>query len=252
MAHLCISLSCSCIPSGLIRRYVSDDEKRILERSEDAGSRDDSHQWTEGPGNEKGGAMLIHNIVRTWRTIVACGIFAAVLLVPAAPVGAGQDGFTSPLIIPAAEFEASGVESLGTLDRFSTTYGYVSVVSDDYTCLMAPVYLPSGSTITKFEAAVNDLVVENPGSPATCPHFYPDVEVELMSTHMDDNIYPQDTHVVTHASVTSTQDNGQTHIVTDTTISEPFVNNLQQVYWVRVYVCGQFEGFQGVRIHYEE
>ncbi len=196
--------------------------------------------------------MLIQNIVRNWRGIVACSFGAAILLAPSIPAGAAEDGFTSPLIIPAAEFEASGVQSLGTLDRFSTTYGYVSVVSDDYTCLMAPVYLPSGSTITKFEAAVNDLVVENPGSSATCPRFYPDVEVDLMSTHMDDNIYPQDTHIVTHGSVTSTQDNGQMHIVTDSTINEPFVNNLQQVYWVRVYVCGLFEGFQGVRIHYEE
>jgi len=196
--------------------------------------------------------MLIQNIVRNWRGIVACSFVAVILLALSIPAGAAEDGFTSPLIIPAAEFEASGVESLGTLDRFSTTYGFVSVVSDAYTCLMAPVYLPSGSTITKFEAAVNDLVVENPGSAATCPRFYPDVEVELMSTHMDDNIYPQDTHVVTHASVTSTQDNGQMHIATDSSITEPFVNNLQQVYWVRVYVCGQFEGFQGVRIHYEE
>ena len=39
---------------------------------------------------------------------------------------------------------------------------------------------------------------------------------------------PQDTNVITHASVNSTLNTGQTHIVADTTINTPFVNNLQQ------------------------
>lgn len=184
--------------------------------------------------------------------VARCCLVAAVVTVVAALPAAAFDGFTSPLIIPAADFEASGVWSYGTLDRFDDTYGYVYATADELTCLMAPVYLPAGVTITKFEAAVADLVVANPSSASTCPRFYPDVEVDLMSTHMDDNIYPQDSHVVTHASVTSQVDNGFMHIVSDTSITEPFVNNVQQVYWVRVYVCGQFEGFQGARIHYEE
>jgi hypothetical protein len=45
---------------------------------------------------------------------------------------------------------------------------------------------------------------------------------------------------------------GQTHVVWDTTIDTPVINNLQQIYWVRVYVCGQFQAFQGVRIFYKE
>ncbi len=165
---------------------------------------------------------------------------------------AAQDGFTSPLIIPAAEFESSGFDSWGTLDRFSSSHGYVYAVSDSLTCVMAPVYLPNGVTITRFEAAVADLVSYDPGSTSTCPRFYSDVEVHLMSNHMDDNLYTQDTHAITHASVKSTQNDGFTHIVADTTITSPTVNNLQQLYWVRVYVCGLFQGFQGVRIHYEE
>ncbi len=176
----------------------------------------------------------------------------ALALASAGPAEAGEDGFTSPLIIPAAEFEATGVWTYGTLDRFSATYGFISAVSDQLTALVAPVYLPMGATITKFDAAVSDLVSYNPSSPSTCPHFYPDVEVDLMSNQMDDNLYPQDSHPVTHASVSSQINTGQLHIVSDSTIVEPFVNNLQQVYWVRVYVCGQFEGFQGVRIHYTE
>lgn len=182
--------------------------------------------------------------VAVW--LVAC------LVLGSSAVFAGEDGFTSPLIIPAAEFEASGVEAFGTLDRFSTTYGFVTGSIDDYTCLMAPVYLPDGATITRFEAATSDLVVQNPGSSATCPRFYYDVEVDLMSTYMDDNVHPQDSQVVTHAAVTSSQDNGQMHVSADTSITEPVVNNLTRLYWVRVYVCGQFQAFQGVRIHYEE
>jgi hypothetical protein len=177
-------------------------------------------------------------------------ILAALLLV--APRGSeAQDGFTSPLIIPAAAFEASGVQSLGTRDRFSETYGYIYSGTSDYTCVMAPVYLPNGAQITRFEAAVADLVSYNP-SGTGCSRWYPDVEVELMSTHMDDNIGAQDTNIVTHASVTSTLNTGQKHVVADTTIDTPWVNNLQQVYWVRVYVCSQFQNFYGVRIHYKE
>jgi hypothetical protein len=69
---------------------------------------------------------------------------------------------------------------------------------------------------------------------------------------MDDNIGPQDTLLVTHASVTSTLNTGQIHIAADSTIDTPFVNNIQQLYWIRAYVCGQFQAFQGVRIFYEE
>lgn len=185
------------------------------------------------------------------RAITTWTIAVVLLMCLPGSVGAG-DGFTSPLIIPAAEFEASGVWDYGTLDRFSDSHGYIYAVSDELTCVMAPVYLPNGAEITRFEAAVSDLVAYNPDSSSTCPRFYDDVEVELISNHMDDNIGAQDTQVVIHASVSSNQNNGQTHVVADTSIDTPFVNNLQQIYWVRVYVCGLFQGFQGVRIHYEE
>lgn len=179
-------------------------------------------------------------------------VLAALGLLSPGTVQAGEDGFTSPLIIPAAEFESSAVWTYGTLDRFSDTYGYYYAASDELTSIMAPVYLPWGATITKLEASMFDLVSYNPGSTATCPHFYPDVEVELISNHYDDNAYPQDTHTITHAQVSSTINTGQLHIASDTSIVEPYVNNLQQIFWVRVYVCGQFQGFQGVRIHYTE
>lgn len=187
------------------------------------------------------------------RNSLVIGVFAAALILGLPGMTCAQGGgFTSPLIIPAAAFESSAVDSLGTLDRFSDSYGFITSMPDQVNCVMAPVYLPAGVQITKFEAAVADLVSYNPASTASCPRFYPDVEIDLISNHMDDNIGAQDTNVVTHASVTSTLNNGQTHIVADTTIATPFVNNLQQIYWVRVYVCGQFQTFQGVRIHYEE
>jgi hypothetical protein len=179
-------------------------------------------------------------------------VFAAMLVAGPATVWAGEDGFTSPLIIAAAEFEASGVQTMGTLDRFSTTYGFVTGSVDDRTCVMAPVYLPNGVTITRFEAATADLVAQNPGSSATCPRFYYDVEVDLLSNYMDDNLYPQDTQVTTHASVTSTLNTGQMHVSADVTIVDPVVDNLQRLYWVRVSLCGPFHAFQGVRVHYEE
>jgi hypothetical protein len=194
---------------------------------------------------------LLHRLV--WWGARAIGILVVALAMSLAPSAqAGEDGFTSPLIIPAADFESSAVWSTGTLDRFIREYGFWSSVSDELTCLMAPVYLPWGATITRFEAATWDLVIYDPGSSFACQRFYPDVEVDLMSTHMDDNIYPQDTHVITHASVSSTLNTGHIHISTDSSIASPVVNNVQQVYWVRVYVCGQWQGFQGVRIHYTE
>ncbi len=195
------------------------------------------------------------SITSIWKLLRSGGVVAglsAMALALAVPVVHAGDGTMSPLIISAAEFESSAVDSSGTLDRFSETYGFYTATPDDLTCLMAPVYLPNGATITRFEAATADFVVYDPNSSSTCPHFYPDVEVELFSNQLDDNIYPQDTHVIVHASVTSTQDNGQTHISTDTSIDTPWVNNIQQIYWVRVYLCGQFETFQGVRIFYEE
>ena len=186
------------------------------------------------------------------RRRLVVGVLVAVLAITVPFVARAADGFTSPLIIPAADFESTAVWNMGHRDQFSDAYGFVTSDDDDLCSLMAPVYLPHGATITRFEAAMTDLIAENPSSTYTCPRFYPDVEVDLMSNHLDDNIYPQDTHVVTHASLTSTLDTGQLHIAATTAITEPYVNNLQQMYWVRVYVCGVWQGFQGVRIHYEE
>lgn len=185
---------------------------------------------------------------------LAVWVVAAVALLGATGDALAQGGgFTSPLIIPAAEFEHSGLDADTRSDRFSEAYGFVTTVTTTFqTTVMAPVYLPNGVTITRFEAAVADLIVENPSSASTCPRFYPDVEVYLMSTYYDDNVYPQDTQIVTHASVTSQLDTGQTHIVADTSIATPVVDNLNRMYWVKVSFCSQIETFQAVRIHYEE
>ena len=37
-----------------------------------------------------------------------------------------------------------------------------------------------------------------------------------------------------------------------TTIASPTVNNLSTAYFVTVYMCGPFQAFQAVRIHYTE
>lgn len=187
-----------------------------------------------------------------WCRLAAFTVVAALWIGFSGTAWAQGDGFTSPLIIPAAEFESSAVDSWGTLDRFSNTYGHFYATSDDLTCLMAPVYLPNGATITRFEGAFADLVNYNPDSTSTCPKFYPNVEVELVSNQYQENLYAQDTHTITHAYVTSIINTGQIHVTADSTIDTPYVNNLQQIYWVRVYVCGSFQNFQGVRIFYEE
>jgi len=194
--------------------------------------------------------MLIHHTLRKGGTagLVVCALAALVFVAPGA--AEAQDGFTSPLIIPAAEFENTGLWSMGTLDRFSDSYGFVYAESGELTSLMAPVYLPNGVTITRFEAAMADLVSYNPSSSSACAKFYYDVEVELYSTRYGSD--PQDSFFIEHASVTSQLNTGQTHIVADTSIDTPLVNNLLQMFWVRVYLCGQFETFQGVRIHYRE
>jgi len=196
--------------------------------------------------------MSIHRTLRKGGAhgLVGCAVAALLLVAPG--WAEAQDGFTSPLIIPAAEFEHTGVDDLTRSDRFSESYGFVSTVSTTtQTTVMAPVYLPNGATITRFEAAVADLVSYNPDG-SGCPRWYPDVVVDLKSNHYDEVPYPQDSNVVTHASVTSQIDTGFTHITASTSINTPVIDNLNQIYWISVSFCSQFQTFQGVRIHYEE
>ena len=64
----------------------------------------------------------------------------------------------------------------------------------------------------------------------------PDVQVVLMSNEYDDISAPEDSDVVIHASVTS-NDNYYIEVFSDTTIVEPYVENLFRIYWVVVYSC---------------
>ena len=168
----------------------------------------------------------------------AGAVFLAVALLAlgAGPVAAG-DGWTSPLVIPAADFENSGVYP--SEDNFYDSDGYFTGRSRDL-YMVAPVLLPEGVTITRFEAAMTD--IGGCGS-------NPDVQVDLVSNEYDDILNPPDTNVIVHATVFS-DDNLTMEVFSDTTISSPVVQNLWRFYWVRVYSCGLFQSLQAVRIHY--
>jgi hypothetical protein len=101
---------------------------------------------------------------------------------------------------------------------------------------VAPVQLPNFATITRFEAALVDI--------GDCPSVN-DVLVELRSVNYGTGIE------TVHASLTSA-DNGNMEIFADSSISSPAVNNLSSAYFAVVYMCGPFQAFQGVRIHYTE
>ena len=70
----------------------------------------------------------------------------------------GNELSSSPLIIPAADFSSDGYLPGSTL--FSFAGGYTAGVGANKVqgggCLKAPVYLPSGASITSFAAYVSD------------------------------------------------------------------------------------------------
>jgi len=162
-----------------------------------------------------------------------CCALSLVLLALAAPTGA-QESWQSPLLIPAAEFENSGVYPVE--DKFYDVDGYFSGRENRVLTMVAPVQLPMYATITRFEAAVVDI--------GDCPSVH-DVQVELRSVNYG-------TGVETVHSTVFSADNGNMEIFADTTIASPTVNNLSHAYFAVVYMCGPFQAFQGVRVHYTE
>jgi len=170
--------------------------------------------------------------LRRGETIVCCTLLLVVMAV-AAPVGA-QGGWQSPLVIAAAEFENDGVDPLE--DNFYDSDGYFSGRADQALTMVAVVKLPNFATITRFEAAMVDI--------GDCPSV-PDPIVELRSVNYDSGM------PVLHASVVA-NDNTNMEIFVDTSIASADVNNLTQAYFVVVKMCGPFQAFQGVRVHYTE
>jgi hypothetical protein len=47
-------------------------------------------------------------------------------------------------------------------------------------------------------------------------------------------------------------DNMIMDVFADTTIADPVVNTLDRAYFVVVYMCGQFQAMQAVRVHFTE
>jgi hypothetical protein len=156
-----------------------------------------------------------------------------VIMAIAAPAGA-QEGWQSPLLIPAAEFENSGIFPFE--DNFYDSDGYVSGSTNTNLTMVAPVHLPNFATITRFEAAMVDI--------GDCPAV-PDVQVQLRRVNYgtgDDSLL----------AMVNSNDNMNMEIFADTSIADATVNNLSHGYFAVVYMCGAFQGFQGVRIHYSE
>jgi hypothetical protein len=165
-------------------------------------------------------------------TVVLCTL-SLVIMAVSAPVGA-QGGWQSPLLIPAAEFENNGVDPLE--DNFYDVDGYFSGTGDQELIMVAVVRLPNFATITRFEAAMVDI--------GDCPTV-PDPIVELRSADYGSGA------PILHASVIA-NDNPNMEIFADTSIQDGYVNNLSRAYFVVVKMCGVFQGFQGVRVHYTE
>jgi hypothetical protein len=170
--------------------------------------------------------------LRRGGTIVCCPLLLVVMAV-AVPVGA-QESWQSPLLIPAAEFENTGVYP--EEDNFFDTDGYFNGRNNQVLTMIAPVQLPNFVTITRFEAAMVDI--------GDCPALN-DVEVELRRVDYGSGSESLMASVISN-------DNMNMEIFADTTIVNPSVNNLSHAYFVVVYMCGQFQGFQGVRIHFLE
>ena len=77
-----------------------------------------------------------------------------------------------------------------------------------------------------------------------CPSV-PDVEVELRSVSFSTGAS------TLHASVIS-NDNMTMEVFADSSIADPVVNTLDRAYFVVVYMCGQFQAMQAVRVHFLE
>ncbi len=161
--------------------------------------------------------------------VIAC--LTALLLAPAA----WSADWSSPLIIPAADFENSGV--FPTSDHFVSVDGYTTGVGTNITTMMAGVYLPWFSTITRVEVALWDL-----GACGGLDHIEADLKSFSLSTVNS---------TTTHASVAG-DGNVNLEIFTDDSITDPIVDNLNSGYFIQVRMCGEFQGFQGVRIYYTE
>jgi hypothetical protein len=65
-----------------------------------------------------------------------------------------EAAYSSPLVIPAADFTSDGTFPSGY--RFDATLGYLRGTGVLGTCLMSPVYLPHGATVQEVNASVYD------------------------------------------------------------------------------------------------
>lgn len=162
-------------------------------------------------------------------TVMIC--LATVLLASAA----WSAEWSSPLIIPAADFENSGV--FPTSDNFTAADGYTTGVGTNITTMMAGVYLPFFATITRVEVVLWDF-----GACGGLDHIEADLVSFSLSTVNS---------TTTHASVAG-DGNVNFEIFADDSITDPIVDNLDRGYFIQVRLCGAFQGFQGVRIYYTE
>jgi hypothetical protein len=119
-------------------------------------------------------------------------------------------GYTSPLVIPAADFRSDGLAPGGYTFIFVTGY----MVGSTGNCVMAPAYLPNGATVYQFWASAYD------NDPAN------DLGVELHRV----NNYNGAQNVM--ASVTTTGQSGAIQSLSDYVITNPLVVYPDYSYYV--------------------
>jgi hypothetical protein len=77
-----------------------------------------------------------------------------------APAAATSGNYSSPLVIPAADFSSSGANPGNTFfffgDEQNPNGGYVRGIASGVGCLKAPAYLPDGGLVDSFYAYVYD------------------------------------------------------------------------------------------------
>jgi hypothetical protein len=143
-------------------------------------------------------------------------------------------GWRAPLVISAADFRSNGN---GREAFYFSSNGYITG-EGSIILMIAPVYLPTGATVTKIEAHVYD-------NSASCAN--PEITVWL--NRVGANV---GTGVQTMTSVTTSNASSSMQTISESSISYPVVNTLYYTYYVAAMMCSASHELHSVAIYYEE
>lgn len=172
-------------------------------------------------------------------TLMLAGVLAvlAVLLPPVAEaqIAAGSTkSWSTPLVISAADFRTNGYNRESF---YFSSNGYM-VGEGTTVVLIAPVYLPHGSTVRGLTSYVFD-------NSTSCG--YPEVTVWLNRVGAVAGHEMQ-----TMASVTTSGASGQMQSPHTTSITSAEINTSLYAYYAVVMLCSSAHELHSVAIHYEE